>query len=92
MILTLEEVKNYLRVDFEDDDELITQLIKSSEKRCYDILRVEKVEDETTVSDEFKIGVFYAVAYIYENRENADYNKLNLTLRALLNAERKEVF
>lgn len=94
MILTLEEVKQYLRVDFEDDDELITGLIKSSEKRCYDILRIEKPENETgvVINPNFKIAILYAVAYTYENRENADYNKLNLTLRALLFADRKECF
>ena len=37
MIITLDEMKNYLRVDHEDDDKLIKSLIISSEQLlvCY---------------------------------------------------------
>ena len=37
VIVTLEEMKNYLRVDFSDDDTLITTLITNSEKLCMDV-------------------------------------------------------
>ena len=33
MIVTLEEMKQYLRVDYEDDDQLITDFITSAENR-----------------------------------------------------------
>lgn len=41
MTITLEEMKNYLRVDFEDDDRLIEGLIRSGQKMCMDILRTD---------------------------------------------------
>lgn len=35
MLVTLEEMKNYLRVDFDDDDALIASLITSAEKSAW---------------------------------------------------------
>ena len=32
MVVTLEEMKQYLRVDYEDDDQLITSFIASAEQ------------------------------------------------------------
>src|SRR5574344_676725 len=40
MIITLDEMKNYLRVDHEDDDKLIKSLIISSEQLCMDVARI----------------------------------------------------
>ena len=39
-----------------------------------------------------KIAVMYAVAYLYEHREEADHRALALTLRSLLFGIRKEGF
>ena len=39
MIVTLEEMKQYLRVDFDDDDSLIETLITSATRLCMDITR-----------------------------------------------------
>ena len=91
MIVTLAEMKQYLRVDGSDDDALITYLIKDCKKRCLDILRVDDVS-EVEDRAKLKLGVYYAVAYLYEHREEADHNKLNLTLRAILFADRKAGF
>ena len=44
MLVTLEEMKNYLRVDFEDDDALIGALITSAQRICMDIIRTEDIE------------------------------------------------
>ena len=41
MLVTLEEMKNYLRVDYDDDDSLIETLIASAKRICMDILRVD---------------------------------------------------
>jgi uncharacterized phage protein (predicted DNA packaging) len=40
MIATLEEVKLYLRIDHSDEDTLITDLLKTSEDLCKDIIRL----------------------------------------------------
>lgn len=45
MIVTLEEMKQYLRVDYEDDDQLITDFITSAEQLCRDVLRVDGEAD-----------------------------------------------
>ena len=89
-MVTLEEMKGYLRVDFEEDDAFIEGLIASSTKLCMDIARLDKKTFEKEASN--KIAVMYAVAYQYEHREDADPHKLVLTLRALLFGVRKEGF
>lgn len=38
MTVSVEEMKNYLRIDFEDDDALIENLIMAGKKQCMDIL------------------------------------------------------
>ena len=87
VFLTLEEMKNYLRVDHEEDDGLLTDLLKASERLCMDIVRMED-QQEFEQSPNAKI----AVAYQYERREEADHHALTLTLRALLFGERKPGF
>ena len=37
MVVSLEEMKQYLRVDFEDDDSFITNALHSAESLCADI-------------------------------------------------------
>ncbi|MDD2979145.1 MAG: head-tail connector protein [Hespellia sp.] len=83
MIVTLEEMKQYLRVDYEDDDALIEGLIHSSETICMDIIRTD---DMTVLSkvENAKTAVMYTTAYLYEHREEADHHELMMTLRALL--------
>ena len=80
-MVSLEEMKNYLRVDHEDDDTLISHLIAASEKQCKDILRTEE-DAELENAENGKIAVMYTAAYLYEHREEADHHALNLTLRA----------
>lgn len=91
MIVTVEEMKNYLRVDFEDDDSLIENLITAAEKQCMDILRTDD-EADLTAAQNGKIAVMFTVAYLYEHREEADHHAMDLTLRALLFGSRKEGF
>ena len=91
MLVTLEEMKNYLRVDFEDDDALIVTLITSAQRICMDIIRTEDIEVFYSC-DNAKAAVMYTVAYMYEHREDADHHALTITLRSLLFGARREVF
>lgn len=91
MLVTLEEMKNYLRVDFEDDDALIGDLITSAQRICMDIIRTEDTE-VFYACENAKTAVMYTVAYMYEHREEADHHALTLTLRSLLFGARKEAF
>ncbi len=91
MVVTLEEMKNYLRVDFEDDDVILASFISAAEKLCMDVARCEDVEAFNQEKNA-KIAVMFAVAYLYEHREEADHHQLTLSLRSLLFGIRKEVF
>lgn len=90
MIVALEEMKGYLRVDFDDDDELIKHFIITGENLCADIARIS-AEELSKISSS-KIAVMYAVAYLYEHREEADHHALTISLRSLLFDSRREVF
>lgn len=91
MIITLDEMKNYLRVDHEDDDILLESLIISSEQLCMDVARISDKElfEKQPCS---KVAVLYAVAYLYEHREDANHLELTLSIRALLSGIRQEGF
>ena len=91
MVVTLEEMKNYLRVDFEDDDVILASFISAAEMLCVDVARCEDM-DEFVKEKNAKIAVMYAVAYLYEHREEADHHQLTLSLRSLLFGIRKEAF
>ena len=92
MLLELEEVKYYLRVDTDEEDGLVTRLSQSAEKLCMDVARIEDAEDFASLGDTAKTAVLYATAYLYEHREEADHHALTLTLRSLLFGVRKEGF
>jgi hypothetical protein len=95
MEVTLEEAKTYLRVASIDEDELISSLIESATATVQDIARYSDEEwesSEETILIRMRIAILYTVAYLYEHREDADHNQLNLTLRALLFGVRKEGF
>nr|DAS75263.1 MAG TPA: head tail connector [Caudoviricetes sp.] len=91
-MVTLDEVKNYLRVDTKDDDHLLSTLILTSEQLCRDILRIEEANEFSETSTVMKIAILYSVAYLYEHREEANHKELTLTLRALLFGARKADF
>ena len=91
MLVTLEEAKTYLRVDSSDEDSLIEQIIQTSEKLCDDVARLnaDEILEEAAST---KLAVLYAIAYMYEHREEADHKALTLSLRSLLFGVRKEGF
>ena len=92
MLVTLEEAKEYLRVDFDDEDALITQLISTAQNLCMSIARYKDEETFDAKCKEAKIAILYSVGYLYEHREEADHHALTITLRSLLFGIRKEAF
>ena len=87
MIVNLDEMKGYLRVDFDDDDALIENFITTGQNLCADIARLSV--DELGAIPSSKIAVMYAVAYLYEH---ADHHQLTISLRSLLEGVRRSVF
>ena len=92
MVVSLEEMKNYLRVDTSEDDNLISTLIKSAEKMCLAIARKDAEEIIGENFEEYKAAVLYGTAYLYEHREEADHHELTITLRSMLFGVRKAGF
>ena len=91
MLVSLEEAKSYLRVDSSDDDEFIRTLILTAEQLVTDVSRLS-TDYLVVQGDVVKIAELYAIAYLYEHREEADHKELLLTLRSLMFGVRREVF
>ena len=91
MSLTLDNVKQYLRIDSSDDDSLLESLMLSAKQLCVHILRVDET-DELLQKEEVKTAMLYSVAYFYEHREEVNHKELTLTLRSLLFGLRKVEF
>jgi len=89
-IVTVEEAKNYLRLDNDCDDELVAAMIEAAEVLCLDVARCEREEFEA--ADISKAAMLYTIGYFYEHRENGDHHGLLLTLRSLLFSLREGVF
>ena len=90
-MVTLEEMKQYLRIDFSEDDGLLGILISSAEELCASVCRISTEEYLALSDDNAKTAVLYAVAYLYEHRDEADHHALMLTLRSILSAVREGV-
>ena len=89
-MITLKEAKNYLRVDYEEDDKLIQNLLFTSKQLVMDVGRMDEselAENEDTV----RTVMLFALGYLYENRSSPDYQKLTLNLRSILFAQREGV-
>lgn len=89
MFVTLEEAKLYLKVDGDEDNTLITDLIKTSEDLCEGILRYPLTEF-TIIPEAIKISILYAIANMYEHRENADMKSVLEVMSRLLFSYRRE--
>lgn len=88
---TLNEVKQCLRIDSDDEDSYLNNTIFAADSLVKDICR--KTETELIAkSDIVKQAELYAIAYMYEHREEADHAEMMKTLTYLLFSVRKEVF
>jgi hypothetical protein len=89
MVILLEDAKLYLRVDGEEENTLITNFIITSEELCEGILRYP-ISELITVPETVKQAVLYAVANMYEQRENFDVKLVIETMTRLLFSYRME--
>lgn len=89
MIITLDEAKQYLRVDGDEENTLITSFISAAEELCEYILRFPLTELAET-PEAVKQSVLYAVGNFYEERENVDMKEVIDVMTRLLFAWRKE--
>ena len=84
----LTAVKSYLRLDFDDDDTLLSEIIEPAAE--FKVMSIAGYDLETFIARaaSMKLPTLYATAYLYEHREEADHQALDETLRALLAQER----
>ena len=89
-MITLNEAKNYLRIDYEEDDKLICSLLDTAKSLVKDVARMDEkklVENEDTT----RTAMLFCLGYLYENRSNPDYHALTMSLRSILFAQREGV-
>lgn len=89
MVVSLEDIKLYLRVDGEEEDTLISNFIKVSEDLVEGILRYPLSEFEI-VPEIIKQAVMYSVANMYEKREDYDAKEVIDIMTKLLFSYRKD--
>lgn len=88
---SLDEVKNYLRVDGTSEDDLINRFIASAITTVENVLR-HSLSDYETLPEDIHTAILYTVAYLYEYRETADFDAMIKFLRAILTPYREEAF
>lgn len=64
-MITLETVKDFLNIDFADNDDYITSLIGTAKDRA---VSITGIEDSDTFNAEIKNAMLEDIAYMYQNR------------------------
>ncbi len=77
MILTVREVKNHLRIQHDEEDELISTLIDQAQAVAEDFCRVQF---SNPVPEPVRLAVMLMVSHYYENRDNPD-RQVYVTMR-----------
>lgn len=89
-MITLNEAKNYLRVDHEEDDKLILQLLDTAKCLVKDVGRMD--EEKLTLNEDItRTAMLFALGCLYENRSKPDYHALTMSLRSILFAQREGI-
>lgn len=91
-MVTLEDTKAWLRVDGETEDALIGSLIEAAEELVEGVLRFPLSEFAQSVPEPVKHAIYYAVAKLFEERNELDSDELIHVLKALLFSYRKAVW
>ena len=77
MILTIEEVKAHLRIQHDEEDELIEGFIAQAQAVAEDYCRLQF---EDTAPEPVRLAVLLMVSHYYENRDNPD-RQVYMTMR-----------
>ena len=84
-ILTLEEAKNYLRIDYDDDDLLLQSLLVATMDYLRDAINdFDKKATKEKFIKRAKILACVLVQDWYDNREQKESKDLTYTARSLL--------
>lgn len=69
MILTVDEVKTHLRIQHDEEDELISTLIAQAQAVAEDYCRTQFPD---AAPEPVRLAVLLMVSHYYENRDNPD--------------------
>ena len=69
-MVTLQEVKQYLRIDFEEEDPLLLSLLATAKQQVMSVGRMDEAQ-LSEHEDAARTAILYAVSYLYENRNTA---------------------
>ena len=84
MVLTVDEVKQHLRIEYDEEDELIEKLIMQAQAAAEDFCRVSFEKD---VPEPVRLACLLFVSYHYENRDIPDmttYKSMRMAFEHLL--------
>jgi len=84
MVLTVDEAKQHLRIEYDEEDELIEKLIAQAQAAAEDFCRVSFEED---VPEPVRLACLLFVSYHYENRDIPDmttYKSMRMAFEHLL--------
>jgi len=77
MIVTVQEVKTHLRIQYDEEDTYLESLIRQAQATAEDFCRVE-FEDQAP--EPVRLAILLMVSHYYENRDNPDKH-VYLTMR-----------
>ena len=84
MVLTVDEVEQHLRIEYDEEDELIEKLIQQAQAAAEDFCRVSFEED---APEPVRLACLLFVSYHYENRDIPDmttYKSMRMAFEHLL--------
>ena len=84
MVLTIDEAKQHLRIEYDEEDELIEKLIAQAQAAAEDFCRVSFEEN---VPEPVRLACLLFVSYHYENRDIPDmttYKSMRMAFEHLL--------
>lgn len=88
MLVTLEEAKEYLKVEYEEEDSLVLTFLTTAEGLVEDILRTSPQTEDAVA----RTAILYAVGVLFENRGTPETADLVPVLKSLLSGRREAVF
>lgn len=89
MILSVDEVKEHLRIEDDDEDEYIEGLIRQAQATAEDFCRVsfEYEGTEQLAPEPVRLAVLLMVSHYFENRDNPEravYGTMRIAFENLL--------
>lgn len=71
MIVSLEEIKQHLRVEHDEDDDLLTTYLCQAQAAAEDFCRVTFEED---AAEPVRLAILLMASHFYERRDSSDSN------------------